>query len=84
MTLGSRLTFDGTLVKGGSGTLVLSNDVDVTSGRAALTVAAFKAAFKFVRTTPNTGCRLVEKPAGEGRVMLVAEVYPSGLLMIVR
>lgn len=47
-------------------------------------VAAFKAAFKFGRTTPNTGCRLVEKPAGEGRVTLVAEVYPSGLLMIVR
>ena len=47
-------------------------------------VAAFKAAFKFVRTTPNTGCRLVEKSAGEGRVTLVAEVYPSGLLMIVR
>ena len=164
VTLGSRLTFDGTLVKGGSGTLVLSNDVDVTSGRAALTVAAgcvcpktaealsgvtlscgpngaflydipaadatgvgatglvdpilaegstfrmvvaiderpdetlsvpvcalasdkvaaFKAAFKFVRATANTGCRLVEKSASDGRVTLVAEVYPSGLLMIVR
>ena len=47
-------------------------------------VAAFKAAFRFVRTTPNTGCRLVEKSASDGRVTLVAEVYPSGLLMIVR
>ncbi len=164
VTLGSRLTFDGTLVKGGSGTLVLSNDVDVTSGRAALTVAAgsvcpktagaltgvtlscgqdgaflydvpeseatgfgetglvdpilvngstfrmtlslderptkrlyvpvctlaadkvaaFKAAFQYVHTTSDTGCRLIERPAGEGCVTLVAEVGPTGMIIIVK
>ena len=81
LTLSETVTYaDGAkLTKKGAGALALGGAA-VASDK----VAAFKAAFKFVRTTPNTGCRLVEKPAGEGRVTLVAEVYPSGLLMIVR
>ena len=47
-------------------------------------VAAFKSAFQFVRTTPNTGCRLIEKVVDGNRVTLIAEVGPVGFMVIFR